>query len=100
MPSLRRDLEFLERLKRELVKTLQANGIRASVETKRVPTTSLYRVRVVAPKFRHMAHSERQSLVWRIAEKALSPAEQFRISMILTLAGNSRAKNSAESSVA
>ena len=44
-----------------------------------------YRVTVVAPQFKALKHSERQSLVWRIAERVLSPNEQLRISMILTL---------------
>ncbi len=50
-----------------------------------VPTTRLYRVAVLAPKFKELKHSERQNLVWRITERAISPDEQMRISMILTL---------------
>ena len=76
---------FLTRLKSALVSTLGANGIRAEVDSEPVPTTRLYRVAVRAPKFEMLKHSERQNLVWRIAERAISPDEQMRISMILTL---------------
>ena len=76
---------FLTRLAKALVDDLGANKIKAEVATEPVPTTSLYRVTVVAPKFKALKHSERQNLVWRIAENTLSPDEQLRISMILTL---------------
>lgn len=76
---------FLTRLKNALVADLKGSGIRARVQFVRIPTTRLFRIRVLAPQFKELRHSERQSLVWRIAEKALSPAEQLRISMILTL---------------
>ena len=76
---------FLERLKAALIRALAANDISAKVRTERVPTTKLYRVAVLAPKFKALKHSERQNLVWRIADSALSPDEQLHISMILTL---------------
>jgi len=76
---------FLERLKTALISALAANDISAKVRTERVPTTKLYRLAVLAPKFKTLKHSERQNLVWRIADSALSPDEQLHISMILTL---------------
>jgi len=76
---------FLVRLKTALIRALAANDISAKVRTERVPTTKLYRVAVLAPKFKEMKHSERQNLVWRIAERALSPEELLRVSMIFTL---------------
>jgi hypothetical protein len=76
---------FLDRLKGALMDALKANGIPAKVDAEPVPTTRLYRLAVLAPKFRVLKHSERQNIVWRIAERALSPDEQMRISMILTL---------------
>lgn len=76
---------FLTRLKKALIDDLAAQKIKAEVYTEPVPTTRLHRVTVVAPKFKALKHSERQGLVWRIAEQALSPDEQLRISMILTL---------------
>jgi hypothetical protein len=76
---------FLDRLNTALISALAANDISAKVRTERVPTTKLYRVAVLAPKFKALKHSERQNLVWRIADSALSPDEQLHISMILTL---------------
>jgi hypothetical protein len=76
---------FLDRLKGALVTVLKANGIEATVDAEPVPTTRLYRVAVLAPKFKNLKPSERQSLVWRITEHAISTDEQMRISMILTL---------------
>lgn len=76
---------FLDRLKTALVDGLKLAGITAEVDSEPVPTTKLHRVLVLAPKFKVLKHSERQDLVWRIAERALAPDEQLRISMILTL---------------
>lgn len=76
---------FVGRLAKALVEGLRAAGIAAEVDSEPVPTTKLHRVIVLAPKFRALKHTERQDLVWRIAERALSPEEQLRISMILTL---------------
>jgi hypothetical protein len=76
---------FLNQLRKAIVDALKANGIQAQVRSEPVPTTKLYRVAVLSPQFKAMRHSERQSLVWRITERAISPADQMRISMILTL---------------
>ena len=85
MAKVKKAPAFVTQLRKALVDALKANGIQAKVETEPVPTTRLYRVMVVAPQFKAMTHTERQSLVWRIAERALSPDDQLRISMILTL---------------
>jgi hypothetical protein len=76
---------FVQRLRTALTDTLKDSGIKAEVWAEPVPTTRLYRVWVTAPKFKSLKHSERQSLVWRIAESALPPDEQMRISMIVTM---------------
>ena len=76
---------FLTQLKKALVDTLQANGLKATVKSTRVPTTKLYRLSVRSPQFKAMTPSERQNLVWRIADRAISRDNQMRISMILTL---------------
>jgi len=76
---------FLKRLKGAIIDVLGANGIAAEVDMTPVPTTRLYRVAVMAPKFKELKHSERQNLVWRITERAISPDEQMRVSMIVTL---------------
>jgi hypothetical protein len=77
--------EFVDHLKDELTDQLKNVGIDAKVAVEAVPTTRLYRVMVQAPKFKALKHTERQDLVWRIAERVLSPEEQLRISMIVTL---------------
>ena len=85
MAKLKAAPEFVDELKDALVEGLAAVGIAAEVSVEAIPTTRLYRVLVLAPKFKALKHTERQNLVWRIAERALSPDEQMRISMILTL---------------
>ena len=85
MAKLKSAPGFVELLKEALVEELGAVGIDAEVELESVPTTRLYRVLVLAPKFKALKHTERQNLVWRITERALSPEEQMRISMILTM---------------
>ena len=85
MVSVARKPMFLDQLKDALIRTLKANGIAAKVQTKPVEGTKLYRVAIVSPQFKALKHSERQSLVWRIAERALNPDDQMRISMMLTL---------------
>ena len=85
MPKVKNAPAFLTQLKKALVDALKVNGIQAKIHAEPVPTTRLYRVTVVAPQFKAMKHSERQDLVWRVTEKALSPDNQLRISMILTL---------------
>ena len=85
MPKVKPAPAFLTQLKTALIDGLGVSKIKAVVQAEPVPTTHLYRVTVVAPQFKVLKHSERQSLVWRIAERALSPDDQLRISMILTL---------------
>ncbi|HVS69733.1 MAG TPA: hypothetical protein VHQ47_00590 [Phycisphaerae bacterium] len=77
--------ELVRRAEEGIVEGLRCVGIDATVQHSPVPQTKLYRLGVYAPQFAAMKHSERQSLVWRIVEKVLSPEEQMRISMILTL---------------
>lgn len=85
MATLTTSPAFVDRLKKAIVDGLKIAGIPAEVDSEPVPTTKLHRVIVLAPKFKALKHTERQDLVWRIAEQALSPDEQLRISMILTL---------------
>lgn len=91
MPKLKNDPVFLTQLTGALVDTLKAGGIKAQVRSKRVPGTKLYRVNVISPQFKNIPHSERQDLVWRIANKTISSDDQMRISMILTLTGEEAA---------
>lgn len=77
---------FVRRLKDALTKDLGTAGIRRSkIDFEPVPSTKLYRFVVLAKGFEDMAHTERQDLVWRIADRVLDQDEQLRISMILTM---------------
>jgi hypothetical protein len=76
---------FVAELKEALGSELKQVGITAKVSFERVPATKLYRFGVLARKFKTMPHSERQNLVWRIADRTLPAEKQIRISMILTL---------------
>ena len=77
--------QFLRTLNTSLVGQLRKAGIRATVRAERVHGTRLHRVVVLARKFRHLRFSERQDLIWRIANQVLDPDQQLQISMILTL---------------
>ena len=75
----------VSKLTKALVQGLKQAGIPARVNTEPVRLTNLWRVYVIARKFKNLRPSERQDLVWRIAGLALTPDEQLRISMILTV---------------
>jgi len=64
---------------------LKTAGIAARVVVEHVPGTKLHRVFVVATAFARLRPAERQDLVWRIADQALTPDERLRISMIYTV---------------
>lgn len=76
---------FAEKLKKALKTELKNVGIDSKVDYEKVPHTKLYRFIVLASGFQAMWHSERQSMVWRIAERTLSEPEQLQISGILTM---------------
>ncbi len=76
---------FIITLTHALEASLPKAGITPTVTVERVRGTRLYRVTVTAPEFEHLRHTERQDLVWRIAERAITPDEQLQISMIVTL---------------
>jgi hypothetical protein len=85
MAKLKAFPTFVDRLRDALVEELAAVGIDADIDVEPVATTRLFRILVLAPKFKALRHTERQNFVWRIAERALSPEEQLRISMIVTM---------------
>ena len=78
--------KFLKRLRDALITDLKQAGIEnAKIKTEPVRTTKLHRVMVVSEQFKHLRPTERQDLIWRIAGQALTPEEQLRISMIVTV---------------
>jgi hypothetical protein len=76
---------FASRLRDGLVEGLRIAGIEARVDIERIHGTRLHRVFVVADAFAKLRPSERQDLVWRIADQALTPEERLQISMIFTV---------------
>jgi hypothetical protein len=75
----------VKRLTEALENGLGEAGIPSEIESEPISGTRLSRVYVVAPRFRALRPSERQDLVWRIAQGVLTPEEQLLISMILTV---------------
>lgn len=76
---------FATRLRDELIQGLKTAGVDATVSIERVQGTRLHRVFVVADAFAKLRPAERQDVVWRIADQALSPDERLQISMIFTV---------------
>lgn len=76
---------YITELKEAFVRELKQVGIPAEADFEPVPSTKLFRFVVVAPRFKSMAFSERQDLVWRIADKNLPPDKQLHVSSIVTL---------------
>ena len=75
----------IARLRMQLHDELAKVGIdRAKVEVEHVVGTKLYRFSVIAPGFRRLRHSERQDLVWRIADQTLDQSQQLSIASIVT----------------
>lgn len=63
----------------------KAMRLAVKVSSTSVSGTQFRRVHVIAPVFSRMDFMERQDLVWRIAEEALSYRELLKITMIQTL---------------
>ena len=76
---------FASRLRDSLIEGLKTAGLEATVDVERIQGTKLHRVFVVADAFAKLRPSERQDLVWRIADQSLSPEERLQISMIFTV---------------
>jgi hypothetical protein len=57
-----------------------------AIETEPIKGTKLFRVTLIAKGFEKIWVTERQDLVWRILNRELTPDQQLRISMVLTLA--------------
>ena len=77
--------ELIGRLLDKLVKDLSAVNIHVQTGAEQIPGTGLYRVYVIGKKLAALRPSERQDLVWRIANQELDQKEQLRISTIFTL---------------
>jgi hypothetical protein len=76
---------FVQQLASALTTQLEQNGLSAETTFEPVIGTKMFRFYVVSDGFAQMMHSERQSIVWRIVDKALDQSDALKISMILTL---------------
>src|SRR5207247_860802 len=77
--------KFVQKLSDALIEAFEKLGFEIDVSSERLRGLPLHRIAVVSPSFERMWHSERQAIVWRIAQKALNDDEQLHISMILTM---------------
>lgn len=76
---------FVQTLTDTLERNLREAGIDCKVRQEPVQGTKMYRFFVVAEGFKQMQHSERQTVVWRIVDKAIQPSDAVKVSMIMTL---------------
>jgi hypothetical protein len=76
---------FVGQLCQALRTELDLLGFPAKIDAEAVPHTPRYRFFVESRAFDKLPHSERQAMVWQIAQRVLSPEDQLRVSMILTL---------------
>jgi hypothetical protein len=75
-----------ERIAEALKSGLATAGITLEeIETEPIRGTKLIRVTLVAKGFERVNHTERQDIVWRILNRTLTPDEQLRVSMVVTL---------------
>jgi hypothetical protein len=81
---------FPARLVDVIQEGLRSVGIDASISVEPIRGTRLHRVHVTSSAFDQLRPSERQDLLWRIVSQSFTPAEQLRISMILTLSPRER----------
>lgn len=73
------------KLKRYLKQAFDSADVDATIRVRRVGSTGFYGVVVESSVFDQLPYSTRQNLVWRIADRCLSPGEQLLISGISTL---------------
>jgi hypothetical protein len=81
MPSLS---PIANRIKLKLQKGLATRGVEAEISVHPISGTKMHRFYVVSDKFKRMEFTERQAVVWRIAN-SLPESDQTHISMIVTL---------------
>ena len=78
-------LDKLDVLVFELKNQLNSVGIEAQVTRENIEGVPMSRIFVVAEKFHALQPSERQSLVWRIAERVVPYPGSLKITAIYTL---------------
>jgi len=72
---------LVTRFKTDLAKV----GIRGSIYSKPIAGTKLHRIYVISADWKNLRPSERQDLVWRIADSQLQEEKRLFIALIFTL---------------
>lgn len=80
--------KYISQLADHIRDGLKKLGIRSQVTYEKVSGTNLYRLEVIAAKFKPLWFSERQNLVWKIADKFLTEKQNMRVIAIHTFAPN------------
>ena len=79
--------KLVKRFRDALVEDFRRLGLgEVEVQYELLSGTKLVRLYVIADKFNRLLHSERQRVVWRVADEVFTEAQCRKISMILTLA--------------
>lgn len=76
---------FVQNLIDALTKNLGEAGLECEIRIEPVAGTKMYRFFVISDGFAAMQHSERQTVVWRIVDKAIPQSDAVKVSMIMTL---------------
>ena len=76
---------FVQNLVDALQKNLGEAGLECEVTIEPVEGTRMFRFFVISDGFGAMQHSERQTVVWRIADRSLPDVDAMKVSMIMTL---------------
>lgn len=76
---------FVQNLVDAFQKNLGEAGLECEIKIEPVSGTKMYRFFVISDGFGAMQHSERQTVVWRIVDKALPQSDAVKVSMIMTL---------------
>ena len=74
--------DFLKKFRK---KNLGDAGVECEIKIEPVAGTRMYRFFVISDGFAALEHSERQTVVWRIVDKALPQSDAVKVSMIMTV---------------
>ena len=76
---------WVDTLAEEVIDALKVVRMDCEFLWEPVPGTRLIRIYVISKGFKNLGFSERQSVLWRIAQGVLTESQLAKISMILTL---------------
>ncbi|MEK6832975.1 MAG: hypothetical protein AABY32_02915 [Nanoarchaeota archaeon] len=78
-------MKIINQVKDALYNGLLSAGIESKIKSEKIKNLNLYRIIVMAPKFKKLDYSERQHLVWRIADRILTDDNYLLVCSIFTL---------------